>query len=282
MPVYGTLTSTWPVGSGVLVDQGVLYAAAGISNFDGTHVYALDALTGKLRWQNHTSGDTGEDLPEGGVSVQGHLLLHKQAIYMAGGNQLAAAPPPTSPVQTSVAAFLANRAQRSIASYALADGAFTADGTGRGKDLFIRRGQVYAAGFPLYWRTEDDHFLSPMQLETPAGLIGVATDSVSLLSPDAEPLPKPNTKLPAIWTHKTFEEIAAVAVTKNALLVTGLNRDPKDDQKTTPGLAAVRLSDGKLLWQQPLPASPIAWGLALDRQGRILVTLLDGRVTCYE
>ncbi len=45
MPVYGSLTSTWPVGSGVLVDHGVVYAAAGISNFDGTHVYALDALT---------------------------------------------------------------------------------------------------------------------------------------------------------------------------------------------------------------------------------------------
>src|SRR5690606_37457236 len=40
MPVYGTLTSTWPVGSGVLVHDGMVYAAAGISNFDGTHVYA--------------------------------------------------------------------------------------------------------------------------------------------------------------------------------------------------------------------------------------------------
>ena len=49
IPVYSTLRSTWPVGSGVLVEDGIAYAAAGIANHDGTHVYALDAVTGKLR-----------------------------------------------------------------------------------------------------------------------------------------------------------------------------------------------------------------------------------------
>src|SRR5262249_25754997 len=38
IPVYGSLRSAWPVASGVLVDGGVLYAAAGIANHDGTHV----------------------------------------------------------------------------------------------------------------------------------------------------------------------------------------------------------------------------------------------------
>jgi hypothetical protein len=38
VPVYGSLSSTWPVGSGVLVSDGVAYAAAGIANYDGTHV----------------------------------------------------------------------------------------------------------------------------------------------------------------------------------------------------------------------------------------------------
>ena len=47
IPVYGKLCSTWPVGSGVLADQGVVYAAAGMASYDGTHVYALDAETGK-------------------------------------------------------------------------------------------------------------------------------------------------------------------------------------------------------------------------------------------
>ena len=35
--VHGRLLSNWPVGSGVLVDDGVVYAAAGITSYDGTH-----------------------------------------------------------------------------------------------------------------------------------------------------------------------------------------------------------------------------------------------------
>jgi len=45
IPVYGTLQSTWPAASGILVDKGVAYVAAGLANYDGTHVYALDADT---------------------------------------------------------------------------------------------------------------------------------------------------------------------------------------------------------------------------------------------
>src|SRR5262249_28040007 len=93
---------------------------------------------------------------------------------------------------------------------------------------------------------------------------------------------KPNEKPAAVWTNNAFQEIAAVAVTKNALLVTGLNRAPKEPRKVDAGLSAIDLGDGKLLWKQPLPATPVAWGLALDRAGRIVVTLTDGRVLCFD
>ena len=48
----------------------MVYVAAGMINVDGTHVYALDAATGRIRWQNNTSGhlDTGSghgSWPEG-------------------------------------------------------------------------------------------------------------------------------------------------------------------------------------------------------------------------
>lgn len=251
IPLYGTLSSTWPLGGGVLVDNGVVYGAAGISNFDGTHIFALDAVSGKIRWENHTSGHSGNELPEGGVSVQGPPLLHGGAVYLAAGNK------PT------------------VASYAVADGKFTPAGTGRGKDLFIRKGEVQATGFPLYWRPEDDHFLSPMELETPTGVLAITTSSVARLA--ADPAPKPA----AVWTSKPFQEIAAVAVTKNAVLVTGLDRDVKKPEKIEAALCAVSLADGTTLWKQPLPTVPTAWGLAVDRAGRIVVTLLDGRVLCF-
>ena len=41
---------------GVVKQTANAYAAAGIASWDGTHVYALDAATGKIRWQNNTSG----------------------------------------------------------------------------------------------------------------------------------------------------------------------------------------------------------------------------------
>ena len=71
IPVYGTLMSTWPVATGVLVDNGTAYFAAGIANYDGTYVYALDARTGQVKWQNSTSGHLDPEARTG-VSVQGH------------------------------------------------------------------------------------------------------------------------------------------------------------------------------------------------------------------
>ena len=55
-PVYGVLLSTWPAASGVLVEDGTAYFAAGITSYDGTHVYALDAETGKPLWDFQSGG----------------------------------------------------------------------------------------------------------------------------------------------------------------------------------------------------------------------------------
>ena len=80
--MYGSLRSTWPVGSGVLVEDGVVYAAAGLANHDGTHVYALDAVTSQLRWHNGNSGSLHPQTASG-VSVNGCLLLHNQQLHLA-------------------------------------------------------------------------------------------------------------------------------------------------------------------------------------------------------
>jgi outer membrane protein assembly factor BamB len=85
IPVFGALLSTWPAASGVLVDQGTAYVAAGINDFDGTHVYALDAATGRLRWQNNAAGHLDAQSPRG-VACQGELLLAGGRLYLAGGN----------------------------------------------------------------------------------------------------------------------------------------------------------------------------------------------------
>ena len=75
-------------------------------------------------------------------------------------------------------------------------------------------------------------------------------------------------------------EIAAVAIAKNAVVVTGLNRpNRKDPDKIQAGIVALDINTGKELWRHELPAVPTAWGLAVGDSGnRIVVTLMDGRV----
>jgi len=87
IPIYGKLLSTWPAAAGVIVEKGTAYVAAGMNTHDGTHVYALDAATGRVRWQNNTSGHL--DRASGrGVAVQGEMLLHADKLYLAGGNAM--------------------------------------------------------------------------------------------------------------------------------------------------------------------------------------------------
>ena len=45
--------------------------------------------------------------------------------------------------------------------------------------------------------------------------------------------------------------------------------------------AAFELQRGTELWSHSLPVRPVAWGLAIDRDGCVIVTLKDGTITCF-
>jgi outer membrane protein assembly factor BamB len=246
VPMFGALSSTWPVGSGVLVEGGTAYAAAGAMNYDGTHVFALDAATGKIRWQNHTSGHL--EGAQSGAGVQGHLLAHDGALWMAGGNLVP------------------------VARYDLKDGAFARSGGGRGKDLFVHNGRVQASGVGLYWRPEDAHHVSFAAFPEGKNFYAVTEQAVGL----AEGMSAQNRPTFA-WSAKPFADTNAVVVYRDGLLVAGVDRTGAGaDLRSSAGLAAV--SDGKVLWKMELPAAPVGWGLAVDRDGRVLVALQDGRL----
>ena len=80
---YGHLVSTWPLFAGVLVQDGVVFTAASLLNMDATHVYALDAKTGRIFWQNNSSGLPYEKSEDGATAVgtltvaQGRLWLRR-------------------------------------------------------------------------------------------------------------------------------------------------------------------------------------------------------------
>jgi len=72
-----------------------------------------------------------------------------------------------------------------------------------------------------------------------------------------------------VWSHDC-KTSAAVAICANAVVIA-------EESK----IVAVNVDDGGVLWSQSLPAAPVEWGLAIDKEGRAVVTLTDGRILCF-
>ncbi len=73
----GSMVSLWPVRTGVLVDDGVAYFAAGIFPAEGVYVYAVDAEDGNLVWCN----DSCALAPQSRMSPQGYLLASDSRLF---------------------------------------------------------------------------------------------------------------------------------------------------------------------------------------------------------
>ncbi|MBN1909360.1 MAG: PQQ-binding-like beta-propeller repeat protein, partial [Pirellulales bacterium] len=256
--VHGRLTSTWPVGSGVLVHGNTVYAGAGLASFDGTHVCALDTATGKPRWQNDTSGNLGGDGRITGVSVQGHLLLHHNLLFMAGGNVV------------------------SPAIYRLKDGKCLnlmprgwAVRAPRGRELFVVADRVVAFDRLLYGPKDywANRFFGKhlMQADSDDAVIRTLNNRILKIEPPKDP--KDN-KLKALWESPLFKEPTALALGENAVVIAGITTEGK------PAVTALALDDGRPLWTHPLPSKPSQWSLALDADGHIIIALQDGRYVC--
>jgi len=86
----GRLISMWPArGAPVVVDDTV-YWAASIWPFMGTFIYALDAETGEVVWENDGSGSIFIKQPHnspsfGGVAPQGYLVAVGDRLLIPGG-----------------------------------------------------------------------------------------------------------------------------------------------------------------------------------------------------
>ena len=71
----GRVISAWPVRSGVLVDKGIAYAAAGMFPSEGVYIFALDSAAGKVQWKKEYAERT----------AQGNLLLSTDRLYVPTG-----------------------------------------------------------------------------------------------------------------------------------------------------------------------------------------------------
>lgn len=84
----GEMISRWPVRTGVLVDQGIAYFGAGIFPHEDVYLYAVDAKTGNVLWQqdNISALDAGRN----DLSPQGYLLANEDYLFVPSGRSLPA------------------------------------------------------------------------------------------------------------------------------------------------------------------------------------------------
>ena len=266
IPMFGRLISTWPVAGGVVVDKGVVYAAAGIAHYDGTHVYALDAVTGKIKWYNDASGTMSAKVASG-VSLQGALYVNDRELRFAGGNVYHTA---RYDRQTGTCS---NKAIESLSS-----GCATAF-----YPYYPRYGQYLSLRHTFH---------NGNTLTYTAGYEGTRHSRLELLAPlrpttqpkprldrRGQPTKRPKPKRQPVWQHRPIRRFNSFILGPDALVAAG-HEDPTLDPKK-PFLMAVRIADGKELWREDVPCAVVKGGTAVDHKGRIIVCLQDGRVLCF-
>ncbi len=90
------MISRWPARGGPVVCDDVVYFAAGIWPSEGIFIYALDAATGGVRWQNVDSGAIYMPQPHptaearSGVAAQGYLAVAGDRLFVPTGRAVPA------------------------------------------------------------------------------------------------------------------------------------------------------------------------------------------------
>ena len=84
------IISRWPIRGGVVVYNNIIYFAAGLWPSEGVFVYAVNPLTGKIIWENNTSGDVWGKKPrigyaKSGPASQGYLAVNENIVVMPTG-----------------------------------------------------------------------------------------------------------------------------------------------------------------------------------------------------
>ncbi|NOX55445.1 MAG: PQQ-binding-like beta-propeller repeat protein [Planctomycetes bacterium] len=307
IPVYGSLSSTWPVNTGVLIDDGTAYFAAGIIDSDGTSVYAIDARTGQIKWQNHSSGYLNPELRKG-VSAQGNLTILGDRLLMAGGNQVSPAPFSletgeclAGPIRQGEPKANDGRFVGALwGEYAIQGGRilYSAPENVATKGYFDihtkgRRVTLNYGGVPPAWNDTTLALVNFKHGKLTCCDVAKVKEAIVNWQPPRGPraarqrlgLAQALRRLQAVrWETDMGEsykfEVVSLAVCPNAVVAT-FKQQLRFRAHPQWFVAAFHVESGQPLTRMELPGEPLPDGLLIDRDGRVVVTLLDGRVLAY-
>lgn len=306
--VYGSLSSTWPVHTGVLVHDGVAYAAAGIVDYDGTYVYALDAVSGELKWQNTSSGHLDAGLRKG-VSAMGMLTVAQGKLWLAGGNIVS---PASFDIETGEytgrmpgdgrpqanrgeeiglfagrVLYVGGRLMHSPRENVVNPGRFTAfrldgeDGAERISDFCV--GRVPPAWNEQRFVVVNSRYKMPWELKgrmLEAGQHGMPACFPSSAAEEYFAGGEFNDSERWVARNLKDAEVVSVAIAPNAVLTVSESWVLRH-RKTRWAVSSMELADGELMWEQELDGPALSGGLTVDRGGRVIVVLTDGRLACF-
>ncbi len=266
IPVFGKLVSRWPVAGGVVVQDGIVYAAAGITHYDGTYIVALDAVTGKLKARNDESGLLSEAV-NSGISMQGELMIVDDELQFLGGGVYETARFDLKTLECR------NEARNQVTSdYRTA---FYPWYPAYGKYVSLEHNCADGNTLCHDASYEGSEF-GNLGLETPLpeGVQGVTKDAAREF---LRRRGKDDNRPKHVWRDSENRRFTSFVVTKDHLLAAG-HADKTPDK---PFLVAINIADGTDLWRKDLPADAVKGGTAVDAEGRVFVTLENGQLMCF-
>lgn len=264
--VFSKLISAWPVAGGVIVENDTVYAAAGITHYDGTYVVALDAATGQLKAENDSSGKLAPEVNDG-VSLQGELTLADGELRFLGGGVYE-----TARFDLKTLRCLNTPKNQVTAQYRTAFYPYYPE---YGK--YVSLEHTCADGNMLcHDASYEGSLFSNLALQTPApsGQPGFVKDAArDYLRRRGQNIPKPN----SVWRDQGNRRFTSFIVSANQLLATGHTEKTPD----APFLVAINVKDGSDAWSHPLPSQAVKGGTAIDGTGRVFVALENGQLHCF-
>lgn len=264
--VYDRLLSRWPVAGGVVVEDETVYAAAGITHYDGTYLVALDAVTGKLKAFNDSSGRLSEQV-DSGISMQGNLQIIDGELRFLGGGVYE-----TARYDLQTLECLNEPRAEVNSQYRTAFYPYYPD---YGKYVSLEY-QCSDGNTLCHDASYEGSLFGNLSLQTPLppgtrGMVKDAARDFLRRRGRGNAVPK------SLWTDRADRRFTSFVVTEEKLLAAG-HPDGKPGESF---LAAINIKDGTDRWVQKLPALPVKGGVALDSNGRLLVSLENGQLLCF-
>jgi len=259
IPVFGALITSWPVSGGIAHRDGIVYAAAGLTHYDGTHIVALDAATGLMKAENRDSGVLQAEV-NNGISVQGELkIIDNELRFLAGGVY------ETARYDLKTLRCL-NTPQKQVDS--------------QYRTAFYPYYPSYGKYISLDYQCQDGCELSHDASYEGSqfvnlGLYPKRPPNVPKVAKEEARWVRRGGKTPApIWQDQSNRRFTCFAATDSTLLAGG-----HIDGDTSSGfIAAIDTHSGEDIWLAPLTCPPVKGGVSLGHDGTILVVLEDGRL----